>query len=384
MILQDKERYEVAIIVGTRAELIKVFPVMLELKLKEIPYYFIHTGQHNLKNLCKEFKVKEPDKILSEEPKKSSRFNSKKIKAILWNIGLITKIKRELKSLKNLKYLIYHGDTMTTATASLASSRLFNFSKKYKSIHLESGLRSWSYKEPFPEELFRIIASNFSNILLTPSKESALNLTKLKKKEVIITGNTVLDSVDEAIKIANKRKIRKLSEEKFGLVTIHRHENINNKKNMQKIIEILEESPINLYFAIHDNTIHKLRKYNLLSKLENSKNIRLIKPMDYVSFIYQYSQASLIICDGGSMQEESLILKKPCIILRNRTERPEGLKTNFQFLSKLDKEKTKEKIKEFTSSNFKIKSFVNPYGKVGLSKKIVKIIEDKLKNESRH
>ena len=97
--------------------------------------------------------------------------------------------------------------------------------------------------------------------------------------------------------------------------------------------------------------------------------------MDYPEFVYQISKCSLIICDGGSMQEESLIFKKPCIILRKATERQEGLKTNFQFLSKLDVEKTKNKIKEYLSPNFKIKEFNNPYGKKGLSIKVVDILK---------
>ena len=83
---------------------------------------------------------------------------------------------------------------------------------------------------------------------------------------------------------------------------------------------------------------------------------------------------SLIICDGGSMQEESLIFKKPCIILRMKTERPEGLETNFQYLSQLKVKETKEKIKEYLSKNFKIKAFENPYGKKDVSKKIVEEI----------
>ena len=132
MLKQEK----IAIVIGTRAELIKSFPVMLELEKEKIPYYFIHTGQHSLGDLCEKFGVKKPDIVLTKEPKKSSKFNSKEGKAILWNLGLLFKIRKELKSLKKLKYVLYHGDTMTTASASLASSRLFNPLKKYKNVHL--------------------------------------------------------------------------------------------------------------------------------------------------------------------------------------------------------------------------------------------------------
>jgi UDP-N-acetylglucosamine 2-epimerase (non-hydrolysing) len=113
----------------------------------------------------------------------------------------------------------------------------------------------------------------------------------------------------------------------------------------------------------------------LYDKLESNKNIKIINPLDYPSFIYQLKNCSLVICDGGSMQEESLLFAKPCIILRKATERQEGLESNFQFLSKLDVEKTKNKIREFLSNKFKAKPIKNPYGKQGLSKRILDILK---------
>ncbi|NMB66444.1 UDP-N-acetylglucosamine 2-epimerase (non-hydrolyzing) [Candidatus Woesearchaeota archaeon] len=365
---------KIAIILGTRAELIKFFPLMLELEKNKISYYFIHTGQHNLKDLCNRLGVKEPDIVLTEEPKKSSKFNTKQIKAVFWNLRLIFKIKKELKKFPNLKYVIYHGDTMTTATASIASSKFFNFFKKYKNVHLEAGLRSFNLFEPFPEEISRRIADKFSNILLVPSKFSKENVKKYKKKEVVIIGNTIIDSVKISLDLAKKEKIKSLSNKRFVLITLHRHENLKNKERLTKIVKIIKEINIPCFFSVYDNTLKKLKDFNLLNKLKENKNIHLIKPLDYISFIYQMSKCSLIICDGGSMQEESLILKKPCIILRNNTERQEGLQTNFQYLSKLSIEKTKQKIKEYLNPSFKIKPFKNPYGKEGVSKKILKIL----------
>jgi len=370
MLKQEK----IAIVIGTRAELIKSFPVMLELEKEKIPYYFIHTGQHSLGDLCEKFGVKKPDIVLTKEPKKSSKFNSKEGKAILWNLGLLFKIRKELKKISGLEYVLYHGDTMTTATAALASSKLLNPFKKYKSVHLEAGLRSWNNFEPFPEEISRRVVGKFSDILFAPSEGSKKNLGKLKRKKVLVLGNTIVDSAHYGLALAKKNKIKPLSKEKFALVTVHRHENLRNRERMEKIVDILCSVEIPTYFAVHDNTLIKLKKFNLLKKLKLNKNIYLIKPLDYVSFIYQVSLCSLIICDGGSMQEESLIFGKPCVILRKSTERPEGLETNFQFLTKFDVEKSKAKIKEFSSKDFKIKKYSNPYGEKGLSKKIVDVL----------
>lgn len=363
---------KIAIIIGTRAELIKTFPVMLELQKSKIEYVFIHTGQHKLTDLCETFKVKLPDLILSKEPKKSSKFNAKTIKAIFWNLILLFKIKKIISKMPNLKYVLYHGDTMTTMTSAIASSKLLNPFKKYKNVHLEAGLRSKKLFEPFPEEISRIISDKFSNILISVSNKSTKNLKKEKLKgEIIEVGNTIVDSAAIAQKIAEDKKPQLLSDKKFALITIHRHENINNKERLTKIVDILGSLEIPSFFAIHDNTKYKLQKWNLYNKLISNKNIKLIEPQDYISFIYQFKRCALVICDGGSMQEESIIYNVPCVILRKYTERPEWEDTNYQYLSKLDVEKTKLKIKEYTDKDFKIKKIKNPYGEIGLSKKIV-------------
>tara|TARA_B100001971_G_scaffold212858_1_gene244158 strand:- start:545 stop:1660 length:1116 start_codon:yes stop_codon:yes gene_type:complete len=367
--------YKISIIIGTRAELIKTFPLMLEFQKRKTPYYFIHTGQHNLQDLCDKFSVKRPDIILTKEPKKSSKFFTKQFDAILWNLFLVFKIKKELKKLKNLKYVFYHGDTMTTASASIASSKFLNFFKKYENVHLEAGLRSKNLFEPFPEEISRRIADKFSDILFAVSTRSEKNLQKYKNsKKIIKIGNTIIDSADISYKIALKEKIKPLSKKKFILISIHRHENIKNKERLKKIVEILMSLKIESYFTLHDNTKKQLIKFNLYEKLKQNKNIKIIETLEYIDFIYQLKNCSLIICDGGSLQEESLIFKKPCIILRKATERQECLETNFQFLSKLDVRKTKEKINEFLDEKFKVKDLKNPYGELGLSKKIIDVL----------
>lgn len=372
--MENSKEKEIAIILGTRAELIKIFPVMKELDNACIPYHFIHTGQHSLRNLCSRFGVKEPDAVLTKEPDKSSKFNSGQVKAIIWNLGLIPKIKKELGKLKHLKYVLYHGDTMSTVTASIATSRILNPFKRYMNVHLESGLRSFDNFEPFPEELSRRFVGLFSDILLAVSDMAESNLSK-NKKRVIKVGNTILDSASIALEIAKKEGTKPISAKRFALITVHRHENLKSRERMEKIVEILSDIGIPAFFAMHDNTVQKLKEFGLYEKLTFNKNIIIVPPMDYPSFIYQMSRCSLIICDGGSMQEESLIFKKPCILLRKATERQEGLSTNFQFLSGLDIKKTKEKIEEYLSLEFRTANFNNPYGEIGVSKKILEILK---------
>jgi len=367
------EHARIAIVIGTRAELIKTFPIMLELEERKIPYYFIHTGQHSLKNLCEKFKVKRPNVILTKAPKEGTKFWSKvNKKSLFWNIENIFRVRRELKKLKNLKYVIYHGDTMTTASSSIGSSKLLNPFKKYKSVHLEAGLRSGNLYEPFPEEIDRVIAGFFSDLLLAVSSRSERNLRRYShRKKILKVGNSVIDSIHKAYNMAKENKIKPFSKKKFALIVIHRHENIHNKERMQKIVEILSSVEISSFFAMHDNTRKQLEEFGLMNKLKRNENIKIISTQDYVNFIYQIKHASLIICDGGSLQEESLFFHTPCVLLRKTTERQEGLSSNFQYLGKLDVKKTKEKIKEYLSPNFRIQKFKNPYGERGVTKKIV-------------
>ncbi len=366
---------EVAIILGTRAEYIKTFPIMLELQKQKKPYYFIHTGQHSLGSLYETFGTKKPDIILSPEPDTSSKFDAKESKAIKWSLGMIFKIRKELKKLPNLKFVIYHGDTMSTGIASIGSSRWLNWFKKYENAHLEAGLRSNNLKEPFPEEIIRRIVTFCSDILFVPSDVTWLNIAH--RKNTYVVGNTVLDSVDYATQIAQERILKPFSK-RFALVTIHRHENIKSKERLSKIVEILNSITIPVYFSLHDNTKNKLIEFGLYEPLKSNQNIHFIRNLDYVSFIYQMEKCSLIVCDGGSMQEESLIFQKPCIILRMNTERQEGLKSNYQYLSRLDVKKTKEKIKEYLSEEYRVEDFKNPYGKIKVSEKIIEILNKRL------
>jgi len=370
----NNQKISICIILGTKAELIKSFPILKELSKQKTPFYFISTGQHNLFDLCETFGVKQPDVTLSLPPKSGSKFNTKESKAIKWALGMIFKIRGELKKLPNLKFVIYHGDTLSTSCASLSSSKLLNPFKKYKNVHLEAGLRSIGESnpllEPFPEEIIRRIVTFFSDILIVPSKQAELNLKKYKNKEIYNLGNTILDSVDLASKIAQKRDLKPFGN-KFALINIHRHENLKSKERLSKIVEILLSLEISSYFPIHSNTKKQLIKFGLYSKLLENKKIKIIEPMDYSSFIYQLSQSDIILVDGGSLQEESLIFQKPCVILRMNTERPEGLDFNFQYLSKLNVEKTKSKIQEYLNPDFKIK---NPYGEVGVSERIVNLL----------
>ena len=364
------EKTGIAIVIGTKAELIKCMPVMLELQAQGKDYWFIHTGQHPLGKAAEEFGVKKPDFVLSKEPKISTKFWSKVSgNAFLWFAGMPFKIRKLLGRI-NPSYVIYHGDTMSTAAAAIGSSRLLNPGKKWKNVHLEAGLRSGSLFEPFPEEISRQISDRFSDILLAVSERSENNLSKYKKsKRVIKAGNTIVDSA--LITYSNAKKQGKKIKGKYALINIHRHENLNKKERLQKVVSILKHVKIKAIWPIHDSTKKYLEEYGLMKEVESMGNIRIVPLTEYENFIFILANCSYLITDGGSIQEESLIFGKPCVILRKRTERQEGLSTGINFLTGLDKSYAKKAIESIESGDIKVKKFTNPYGNRGVSKKVV-------------
>lgn len=365
---------KIAIVIGTKAELIKCMPIMLVLQKQKKDYWFIHTGQHPVREACDEFKIKYPDYILSKEPKISTKFWSKANKASLfWSLEMIFKIRRKIKKLKP-SYVIYHGDTMSTAVAAIGSSSILNPSRKWKNVHLEAGLRSGFIFEPFPEEISRRICDKFSDILLAVSNFSEKNLRRegYPKSKIKKVGNTVVDS--SLITYNKARKKHKKIKGDYVLINIHRHENLNNKERLSKIIEIINSTKIKSIWPLHDNTEKYLNDYGLMKKIKLNKKIKILPLTDYSHFIFLIANCKYLITDGGSIQEESLVFKKPCLILRNHTERQEGLSTGINFLSKFNVNYSKDIIQKIESNSIKVKKFSNPYGKRGLSKKIVNLL----------
>lgn len=364
---------KIAFVIGTKAELIKCVPVMLELQKRKQHYWFIHTGQHPLGKASKEFGIKTPDFILSKEPKRTTKFWSKINKSsVLWSFGMIIKIRSLIRKLKP-DYVLYHGDTMSSAVAALATSKLLNPFKKWKNVHLEAGLRSGSLFEPFPEEISRRICDKFSDILLAVSKRSVKNLKKEKQKGKILKfGNTVIDSALISYSIA-KKKFKKPQYE-YVVINLHRHENLNSKERMRKIVEILQSIKTKAIWPLHDNTAYYLKKYGLMKKVRQMKNIEITPLTDYFHFIFLLANSKYLITDGGSIQEESLVFKKPCILLRKRTERQEGLTTGINFLTKLNVDYARKVLEQIEEGKIKVKKFKNPYGERGVSKRIIGVL----------
>ena len=364
----------IVIIIGTKAELIKTAPLMLELERQNKEYLFVNTGQHNLTKECKDFGIRAPNVILSEEPKKGTKFMSNIDQlSIAWSFSMILKIRTLLRKIKNVTFVLVHSDTMSTVVAAIAASSLLNPGRKWKIVHLESGLRSESLKEPFPEEIARKIGDKLSDILIAVSERSENNLKKARVHgRILLLGNIAIDSTLATFEKA-KREYKKIKGP-YALVNVHRHENLRSRKRMTKIVSIVSKIPIKTYWPLHDGTRYYLEKYGLLNIIKNNKNIVLSDLVSYSKFTHMLAYSKMLLVDGGSIQEESLIFKKPCLLLRMKTERQEGLKTGINFLTELDVEKTKKIIDYILDKKFKIPDIENPYGGKGASKRVADIL----------
>jgi len=354
-----------AFVLGTKAELIKTAPLMKELEKRNYEYLFIHTGHHDLREMCEEFDVKMPDIILFQPPKTTSRFFLKTRKALSWGFSLGYKLLKTLKNIKNLELVLTHGDTITTGTTAVISSL-----GRWKVGHLEAGLRSYDWSEPFPEEFIRQVTDRFSHYLFAVSQKAVENLKRENVKgSIFLTGNTIVDSVYLSLKKGKRSKRRN-----HVVINVHRNENLQSKYRMKRIVEIIKLISLEIYWPIHDNTKYALKKYGLWEELKSLPNIEFSPLLSYFDFLQELKACRFILTDGGSIQEESLVLRKPCVILRRKTERVEGISTGINFLTKLNIEYSK-KIIERLEGKFKIPKFENPYGKPGVSKRIGEIIE---------
>ncbi len=366
----------IAIVLGTRAELIKMFPVMKELDKRKIKWEWIHTGQHNLDSLIEDFEIKRPKIVLDVPISSSGRFKGGKfvavLNAILWSLKITNKIEKALKKLK-AKFVLCQGDTMATAATVLAvRSILF---KRPKVGHIEAGIRSFNLFEPFPEEISRRISDFFSDFLFAPTEKAVENLKKEKiKGKVYLTGNTIVDAVREIISSLDLTFPEGIKAENYVIAQTHRYENITSPERLGKFVEIVTELPHNVVLIMPENTEAKLKEFDLWNDLQK-KNIQISSLKNYKDFLRLLHYSSGIITDSGGVMEECSILGKPCLVFRKRTERPEAIEAG---VAELIMEKESDFVVNFLKR--KLRNTENIFGDGKASKRIIDVVVNKIHN----
>ena len=346
---------KIFIVFGTRPEFLKLYNLIKLIK-NDNKYVLrvINTSQHSdlLTSHLKKLKVK------IDYTNKQKKYNNMGDSSL--HIGTFI---NKLIAIEKPNLVIYQGDTLTAYLSSFYSNLL-----NVPSMHVEAGLRTYDYDNPWPEEGFRNSIKNFSTYHCAPTKISYNNLVneKINTKYIKLTGNTIVDLLEYVIKKFSIKLNFKNIYDNYIYITIHRRENFG--KNLLNFCEILTKlsqkyQHLNFIIPVHSNPNIKNIIYDKLSLINN---IHLIEPLNYIENLKFIYNSLFVISDSGGIQEEVASLNKKILIYRKITERPEIL----QSYGKLVNQKNLIREFEIALNSNNINKVKNPFGDGNASKKI--------------
>ncbi len=314
------------VILGTKAQLIKMAPVLRAIRERGGSYRYISTGQHSetMDDILADFELPGPDYELYSGRDITS------IPAMLgWMLRIIVHVianRRRVFAGDRGGIVLVHGDTFSTILGALIG-RIAG----HRVGHVESGLRSFNLFHPFPEELTRMATIRLSDVLFCPGETAMANVEGRGGLRINTYTNTLRDSVELALKSRVPGEAQPSPPtEPYAIVTLHRFENIFSKAALQRVVDIVLRASQNhkLLFVLHKPTERKLREYGLYDRVCGNPNIECRPRCSYFPFLRLVAGADFIISDGGSNQEECAYMGKPILLLRMTTEREEGLGAN--------------------------------------------------------
>ena len=363
---------KVLLVFGTRPEAIKMCPVVNELNKRDnFNTIVCVTGQHRemLDQVLEVFGVT-PDYDLNIMKEKQTLFDV--------TINILNKVKSILETEKP-DIVLVHGDTTTTFATSLAA-----FYCQIPIGHIEAGLRTYDVYSPYPEEFNRQATIIVAKLNFAPTENSKKNLLKEGKKEetIFVTGNTVIDALKTTVKhdYVNEH-LKWASDGKLILLTAHRRENLGQPlRNMFTAIKRIVEKydDVKVIYPVHMNPVVREIANEILGC---NKKIRLIEPLQVIDFHNFMSKSYLILTDSGGIQEEAPSLGKPVLVMRDTTERPEGVEAGTLKLVGTDEETIYSEFERLLLDKeeyLRMSNSSNPYGDGFTSKRIVDILEKNL------
>lgn len=369
------EKKNILVVFGTRPEVIKLAPVILELRKYPDKYNVI---------VCNTEQQKELSNQTLAYFGLNADINLNVMRENQSLIGVQTRILQELDKVYTeykVDATIVQGDTMTVLCGALAS-----FYNKIPVFHVEAGLRSYDIYEPFPEEVMRQMTSRVAELHFAPTliNKEALLKENIDEKKIHVVGNTVIDALfclsDETMKKASDFYKEKdiTIDDKLVLITAHRRE--NHGERIDRIIEAIKmlvtrHKDHTFVIPVHPNPNVKNKIHE---RLGNYENVKLLTPLDYPYLVYLMKNAKLILTDSGGIQEEAPSFGCPTLVMRYETERQEGIDAGVSTLVGADYDKIvhlSEKILSDTRENTRLKAS-NPYGNGTSAKQIEFVIEE--------
>lgn len=364
------KKIKVMTVFGTRPEAIKMAPLVLELQKQSQRFEAITTvsAQHRemLDQVLDIFHIK-PDYDLNIMHARQT------LTDITSNVLInLDKILKEAKP----DIVLVHGDTTTTFAASVAA-----FYNQIPIGHVEAGLRTWEKYSPYPEEMNRQMTDAMTDLYFAPTNQSKANLLKENHKEdnIYITGNTAIDALKQTVdKEYHHDILDKVSpDNKLILLTMHRRE--NQGEPMRRVFKVIREviesrEDVEVIYPVHlSPAVQEVAK----EILGNTERIHLISPLDVVDFHNLAARSYFIMTDSGGVQEEAPSLGKPVLILRDTTERPEGVEAGTLKLVGTESEKVKKEMEELLDNDAEYQRMAqakNPYGDGKASERILDAI----------
>jgi len=314
----------IVIVVGTRPEIIKMAPVIKELEKRGAEFIFIHTGQHYDYEMSKIF----IEELALPQPNESFALENTNSAA---QIGeMMIKLEKALESYRSRKprIMLIQGDTNSMLAAGLTALKL-----GMRIGHVEAGLRSYDWR--MPEEHNRRMIDHVSHYLFAPTELAKKNLIEEHVwGEIFVTGNTVIDAIDmyfDKVKEVEAKVMEQIRFGEYALVTFHRAENVDNPQTLRDFVRILKRSPIPIVLPIHPRTRKRLQEFGLWNEVENIQHLQILPPQGYFEFLALMKNCKVIMTDSGGLQEEATHpkIRKPVLVLRTSTERPEAVIHGF-------------------------------------------------------
>jgi len=364
---------KIVCIFGTRPEAIKMAPVVRELQKKKDLFktVVVVTAQHRqmLDQVLKLFSFQSNHDLNIMQESQTLYYIT---------TSSLSRLERVIKR-ENPDFILVQGDTTTTFAATLAG-----FYQKVPVGHIEAGLRSYDKFNPYPEEINRVLTDALCDLHFAPTPTAKRNLLKenINKESIFVTGNTVIDALHLALKRPHRFRnpiLKKIhfTKKRIILLTAHRRENWgiplqNMCLSIRQLIEKYDD--LEIVYPVHLNPKVKNVVYRLL---KNSPRIHLTKPLGYLDFINLMNKCFLVLTDSGGLQEEGPCLGKPVLVLREVTERPEGIEAGAVKLVGLSKEsifRESSKLLDNKITYERMAISVNPYGDGKASARIVDAI----------
>ena len=360
------QKIKVMAIFGTRPEAIKMAPLVLELK-KQNAYFetvIVVTAQHRemLDSVLDIFQIT-PDYDLNIMKRKQTLS------------GITSSVILDLDAVlekEQPQIVLVHGDTTTTFAAALSA-----FYHQIAVGHVEAGLRTWKKYSPWPEEMNRQMTDNLADLYFAPTAQSRANLLKENhsQQNIFVTGNTAIDALAQTVQADYHHQVLDLidPQKRMILVTMHRRE--NQGEPMRQVFRAIRDvvqsySDVEVIYPVHLNPVVQKTAQEILGK---QKRIHLIEPLDVLDFHNLIDRSYFIMSDSGGVQEEAPALKKPVLVLRDTTERPEGVVAGTLKLVGTHYDRVKKEMEQLLNDPKEYQSMAqakNPYGDGQASQRI--------------